>query len=60
MRAFNKRLTLFTDEVRSALYDLPEFDESMRAEYLLLTKDELDLVYNGTTLRDSVFYAHIN
>ena len=55
MRASNKRLTVLTEEAHSALYDLPEFDEALREEYLLLTENELALVFSRIDFTEQIF-----
>lgn len=41
----DKNRTILTDAERRALYDLPDFDEFQRAEYLSLTSEELALAW---------------
>lgn len=55
MRASNDRLTIFSDETRSALYDLPEFDSSLREEYLILTDDEIVLALSRLGLAAQIY-----
>lgn len=40
MRATNKLLTVLSKAERSALYDLPDFDDAQRQEYLTFTESE--------------------
>lgn len=40
MRASNERLTVLSVAEQSALYELPDFDEDQRLEYLTLTNQE--------------------
>ena len=55
MRASNKRLTILTEEAHSALYDLPEFDESLREEYLLLSDSEKMLAFSRADFTEQVY-----
>lgn len=55
MRASNKRLTILTEEAHSALYDLPEFDESLREEYLLLSESEKILAFSRADFTEQVY-----
>lgn len=54
-RATNKRLTIFTEEMRCALYDIPEFDEALREEYLLLTESERALAFSRTDVTNQLY-----
>lgn len=42
----NKRLTILTDLEKSAIYDLPQFTDSEREEFLSLTELEQSLVFS--------------
>ena len=55
MRANNsKRLTVLSEAERLALYNLPDFDDFQRAEYLALSKDELALVLRRKDLPEQI------
>lgn len=55
MRASNKRLTILTEEAHSALYDLPEFDELLREEYLIMSESEKMLAFSRVDLTEQVY-----
>lgn len=55
MRASNKRLTILTEEAHSALYDLPDFDDSLREEYLLLSESEKMLAFSRADFTEQVY-----
>jgi TnpA family transposase len=57
MRAINKRLTIFTKQEQFALYGLPDFSDEQRAEYLTLTKSELQLILSRPTTSAQIYCA---
>lgn len=56
MRANNsKRLTVLSEAERLALYNLPDFDDFQRIEYLALSADELALVLRRKDLPEQIY-----
>ena len=48
MHTNKEHLTILSEAEQSALYDLPEYDDEQRLEYLNLTDDELQLLEERT------------
>jgi Domain of unknown function (DUF4158) len=57
MRATNKRLTILSEAEQAALYELPDFDDEQRLEYLNLTAEEQVLMQRRSHLSDKIYYA---
>lgn len=57
MRAINKRLTILSEAEQSALYELPDFDDDQRFEYLTLTNEEQKLALSRPHLSAKVYCA---
>ncbi len=55
MRASNERLTILSDAEQSALYDLPDFDDDQRLEYLTLTDKEKTLAFSRPHLSAKIY-----
>jgi TnpA family transposase len=56
MRGTNsKRLTVLSEAERLALYNLPDFDDFQRAEYLALSENELALVLRRKDLPEQIY-----
>ncbi len=53
----NKRLTLLSEIERNALYQLPDFNETQRSEYLLLTEAEQKLAFSQGSLSSQLYCA---
>lgn len=54
MRANNKNLTLLSEIERQALYERPDFDEFLRAEYFAFTADELAIMQRRKGLPEQI------
>jgi Domain of unknown function (DUF4158) len=57
MRATNKRLTILSEAEQAALYELPDFDDEQRLEYLNLTAEEQVLMQHRSHLSDKIYCA---
>lgn len=57
MRATNERLTILSEAEQVALYGFPDFDDEQRLDYLLLTKEELALVYSRPEQHNQIYCA---
>lgn len=57
MRANNKRLKIFSEAEKIALYGLPDFDDFQRAEYFVLTNQERILVDSCNNFSMQVYCA---
>jgi hypothetical protein len=57
MRATNKRLTILSEAEQAALYELPDFDDEQRLEYLNLTAEEQVLMQRRSHLSDKIYCA---
>ncbi len=57
MNPYDKRLALFSEAEYSALYDLPDFDNDQRLEFLSLTEQECALVQGRESLSAQVHCA---
>jgi TnpA family transposase len=55
MRSKNKNLALFSTAEKSALYELPDFNNSQRLEYLTLSNTELQIALNYQSLSTKVY-----
>lgn len=55
MRASNERLTILSEAELSALYDLPDFDEEQRLEFLTLTNEEQALAFGRPHLPAKIY-----
>lgn len=56
MRANNsKRLTVLSVAEKHALYDLPDFDDFQRAEFLSITEKEHAVVFQRNSLRAQLY-----
>lgn len=57
MHAANKRLTILSEAERAALYELPDFDDDQRLEYLKLTAEEQILMQSRSGLSAKIYCA---
>ena len=57
MRASNERLTILSEAEQAALYELPNFDDEQRLNYLNLTPEEQTLMYARSTLAAKIHCA---
>lgn len=57
MRASNERLTILSEAEQAALYEIPDFDDEQRLNYLNLTCEEQALMRNRATLSAQVHCA---
>ena len=57
MSAINERLTILSQAEQSALYDLPDFDDDQRANYLRLTHTEYELMKSRSLISSQVYCA---
>lgn len=57
MRATNERLTILSEAEQAALYELPDFDDEQRLNYLNLSCEEQALMHNRATLPAQVHCA---
>lgn len=57
MRASNKQLTILSEAERAALYEIPDFDDVQRLNYLNLTPDEQVLMRSRSNLSAQVHCA---
>ncbi len=57
MRASNERLTVLSEAEQAALYEIPDFDDEQRLNYLNLTCEEQALMRNRATLPAQVHCA---
>lgn len=57
MRSTNKRLTILSKAEKSALYDLPDFDDTQRQEYLTFTETEQQLLFSRSTIEAQIYCA---
>lgn len=55
MRATNERLTILSEAEQAALYELPDFDEEQRFEYLTLTEKEKTLALSRPHLSAKIY-----
>lgn len=55
MRAINRELTLLSKAEQAALYELPDFDENQRLEFLTLTEEEQNLVLSRPNLSAQIY-----
>ncbi len=55
MRATNERLTILSEAEQAALYELPDFDEEQRFEYLTFTDEEKALVLSRPHLSAKIY-----
>ncbi|MEO8401511.1 MAG: Tn3 family transposase [Gammaproteobacteria bacterium] len=55
MRAGNERLTILSEAEQSALYELPDFDDDQRLEYLTLTNEEQALALGRSHLSAKIY-----
>jgi len=55
MRASNKRLTLLSEAEQAALYEIPDFDDDQRLEYLTLSDGEQQLVNSRKSISAKVY-----
>lgn len=51
----NKRLTILSEAEKQALYELPDFDDFQRTEFLALTDEELALVLRRKGVTERVY-----
>ncbi len=57
MRASNERLTILSEAEQAALYEIPDFDDVQRMNYLNFTPEELALIKNRINLTAQVHCA---
>lgn len=57
MRASNRQLTILSEAERAALYEIPDFDDVQRWNYLNLTPDEQVLIHSRSNLSAQVHCA---
>jgi hypothetical protein len=57
MRASNERLTILSEAEQAALYEIPDFDDDQRLNYLNLTPEEQILMRNRANLLAQVHCA---
>ncbi len=57
MRASNERLTILSEAEQAALYEIPDFDDEQRLNYLNLTCEEQALMRSRATLSAQVHCA---
>ena len=57
MRASNERLTILSEAEQAALYELPNFDDEQRLNYLNLTPEEQTLMHARSTLAAKIHCA---
>ena len=57
MRASNERLTILSDAEQAALYEIPDFDDVQRLNYINLTSDEQALMRGRANLAAQVHCA---
>ena len=57
MRASNERLTILSEAEQAALYELPNFDDEQRLNYLNLTPEEQTLMHARATLAAKIHCA---
>ena len=57
MRATNKQLTILSEAEKAALYEIPDFDDDQRLNYLNLTPEEQILMRKRATLSAQVHCA---
>ena len=57
MYATNKRLTILSEAEQAALYELPDFDDEQRLEYLNLTTEEQMLMQSRSHLSAKIYCA---
>lgn len=55
MRATNERLTILSEAEQAALYELPDFDDDQRLEYLTLTDEEQALALRRPHLSAKIY-----
>ena len=53
--ASNKLLTVLPESEKSAFYDIPEFNDKQRLEFLTLTGEELELAFQRTTVAKQIY-----
>lgn len=57
MRASNERLTILSEAEQAALYEIPDFDDVQRSNYLNLTPEEQILMRSRDNLSTQVHCA---
>ena len=57
MRASNQQLTLLTKAEQSALYDIPEFDNDQRLEFLTFSENKQALICSRSSLAAIIYCA---
>lgn len=57
MRASNERLTILSEAEQAALYEIPDFDDAQRLNYLNLTPEEQLLMRSRANLSNQVYCA---
>ena len=57
MRASNERLTILSEAEQAALYELPNFDNEQRLNYLNLTPEEQVLMHSRSDLSSKIHCA---
>lgn len=57
MRATNERLTILSEAEQAALYELPDFDDDLRLEYLNLTVEEQAIMLSRSHLAAKIYCA---
>lgn len=55
MRTGKEHLTILSEAEQSALYDLPEYDNEQRLEYLNLTQEEFQIALSRNGLSNQVY-----
>lgn len=57
MQAYNKRLTVLSEEERLAMYGIPDFTKEQQKEYFTFTKNELDLIFSRANISAQIYCA---
>ena len=57
MKFSNKRLSLFSEAEEAALYEVPDFDDEQRLQYLNFNEEEQKLIQSCSSLSDKVHCA---
>lgn len=57
MKFFNKRLSIFSEAEEAALYEIPDFDDEQRLNYLNFTAEEQTLIQSCSPLSTQIHCA---
>jgi hypothetical protein len=57
VQAYNKRLTVLSEEERLAMYGMPDFSKEQQKEYFTFTKNEIDLIFSRTNISAQIYCA---